>query len=64
MTGIARARASFLLIVTIRANETGEGIGMSVNLRAPIVLDSEQRIARQHVLSNGDYPVRQDLRAV
>ena len=57
--GVSAAEAIFLLIVTIRANPDGEGIVMTVNLRAPIVFDPATRLARQCVTSNQVYPVQQ-----
>ena len=57
--GVAVEDAVFLLIVTIRPNPEGEGILMSVNLRAPIVFNPASRLARQCVASNPSYPVQQ-----
>lgn len=57
--GVAVKDAVFLLIVTIRPNPEGEGILMSVNLRAPIVFNPVSRLARQCIASNPSYPVRQ-----
>ena len=57
--GVSPAEAVFLLIVTIRPNPKGEGIVMTVNLRAPIVFDPATRLARQCVTSNQIYPVQQ-----
>lgn len=45
-----------LLIVSFR-RESG-GVEMSANLRAPIVVDVGRKIGRQHVMSNGRYPIR------
>ena len=45
-----------LLIVSFRKGE--EGVEMSANLRAPIVVDVGRKIGRQHVMSNGRYPIR------
>lgn len=45
-----------VLIVTARAEP--EGTKLSVNLRAPILLDLNRRLARQVVLGNADLPVR------
>lgn len=53
---VAPADALTLLIVSIRKVE--EGVEMSANLRAPIVIDMQRRIGRQHVMSNGKYPIR------
>ena len=55
-TGIDRADASFLLIVTLRKEP--EGLSTTVNLRAPIVLDTERKVARQYVMPNGKYAIR------
>jgi len=57
--GVPVKDAVFLLIVTIRPNPEGEGILMSVNLRAPIVFNPTSRLARQCVTSNPSYPVQQ-----
>src|SRR3546814_132908 len=49
----------FLLIVTVRREK--EGSVMTVNLRAPIAVDTTRRQARQCVLSNNAYTVRHPL---
>ena len=58
-SGFLVSDALVLLIVTVR-QELGR-IATTVNLRAPIVLDAERRLARQIVLGNPDYPVRHPL---
>lgn len=55
----AAADACFLLIVTIRKEEGT--VRMTVNLRAPIVVDAARRVARQCVLSNNRYSIRHSL---
>jgi len=45
-----------LLIVAIR--RTADGVEMSANLRAPIIIDAKRRIGRQHIMANGRYPIR------
>ncbi len=57
--GIPLEEALFLLIVTMRPDPAGEGIIMTVNLRAPIVFSPRSRLARQCVSSNADYPLQQ-----
>jgi len=57
--GVAPQDAVLLLIVTIRKAE-GQ-VDMTVNLRAPIVLDVTRQSARQYVLSNTRYSIRQRL---
>lgn len=57
--GIGRERAIFLLIVTIRPDPSGQGIVMTVNLRAPLVFDPASRLARQCITANPAYPVQQ-----
>ena len=54
--GIAREDATFLLIVTLRKED--ERIVTTVNLRAPIILDTDRKIARQYVMPNGKYAIR------
>jgi flagellar assembly factor FliW len=60
--GIAEQDGVMLLIVSVR--RAGEEASVSVNLRAPIVVDVQNRRAWQFVLSNPAYPVRQDLAAL
>lgn len=50
------ADALTLLIVSVRRD--GEGIELTANLRAPVVIDAKRRVGRQHVMSNGAYPIR------
>ena len=50
------ADALTLLIVSVRRN--GEGIELTANLRAPVVIDTKRHVGRQHVMSNGAYPIR------
>jgi flagellar assembly factor FliW len=59
--GIDPKKACFLFVVTIRPSADGTGIDMTANLRAPIVFDQTTRLARQHVLANSQYPLRQPL---
>ena len=57
--GAAAEDAAFLLIVTLRKEK--DGIRVTANLRAPIVLDKARRIAGQYVLSNNRYSIRHAL---
>jgi len=56
MLSVAFENAAVLLIVATRriANKTQ----VSVNLRAPVIIDSASRTGWQHVLGNSRYPVR------
>ena len=56
---ISETSAAVLLIVTVR--QTGEGIDLSVNLRAPLILDTERHMCWQHVMQNNRYAVRHPL---
>lgn len=58
--GVARENAAFLLIVTMRRDEAGQ-VAMTANLRAPLLVDTVQRTARQHIFVSSDYPTRQTL---
>ena len=58
---IPPADAAILLVVTVRPNPEGDGIQMSVNLQAPIVLDANRQVAWQHVMPNEKYPVQHTL---
>jgi flagellar assembly factor FliW len=57
--GIAPADGAILLVVSVR--KSGEAVSISVNLRAPIVIDTANRHAWQHVLANPAYSVRHVL---
>lgn len=56
---IAREDIAALVIVTIR--RIAAEARVSVNLRAPIFIDTRERRGWQFVLSSGRYPVRQEL---
>lgn len=56
---MSREDAAILLLVTVRKD--ANGIAVTTNMRAPIVLDTCRRIARQYVLPNPKYPIRQPL---
>ncbi len=57
--GIPVEAAAFLLIVTLRQND--EDVSITVNLRAPVVVDVNRAIARQVVMANSSYPIQQPL---
>ena len=56
---IKRENSLILLIVTVRKAE--DTTSLTVNLRAPIVIDAEARRAYQYVMSNSAYPIQQEL---
>jgi flagellar assembly factor FliW len=57
--GVAPEQGAILLIVSIR--KSGEAAAVSVNLRAPLLLDPKRRVGWQHVLPNPEYSVRHTL---
>lgn len=57
--GIPVEAAAFLLIVTLR--QTEKGTSVTVNLRAPVVVDVNRALARQVVMANSSYPIQQPL---
>ena len=56
---VAPNEGATLLIVSVR--KVGEKPIISVNLRAPVVIDLKRRTAWQHVLANPEYSVRHTL---
>lgn len=56
---IAMDDLAIVLIVTVRRDDAGAHV--SVNLRAPILIDARRRIARQYVLPNNKYEIRHKL---
>ena len=63
--GVPAERAAVLLVVTRRPPlAAGDGAGqLFVNLRAPVLVDTERRIAVQCVLPSPGYSVRHPLAA-
>lgn len=59
--GVDRANSLVLLVVTVRAE--GEAVTMTANLRAPVIVDIEQHVARQVVMTSNRYPIRLPLAA-
>jgi len=59
--GIAAADLALMLIVTVR--RSGAGTEASVNLRAPLFVDTRRRLAWQVVQRDPDLPVRLVLHA-
>ncbi len=59
--GFVRDQIHVMFLCTIRPKDDGEGIDMWANIRAPILLDLEAQRARQYVLPNGRYSMRQPL---
>ncbi len=60
---IARENAAFLLITKIRRDNDGNPI-TSVNLRAPILVDMVNLVARQVVFSGDTYPMQLQIQGV
>ena len=46
-------------IVTLRPEP--EGVRFSINLKAPLLIDSRRQVGRQHVFASEAYPLRHDL---
>lgn len=56
---IAAEDLAIVLIVTVRRDD--DGAHVSVNLRAPVLIDTKRRVARQYVLPNNKYEIRHQL---
>lgn len=52
---------STTMLLVVATHRTTDGTYMSVNLRAPIFIDAQRRIASQYVLRNSKYPIRQPI---
>ena len=48
-----------IVLLVVATRQIGPTVQISVNLRAPVILDGANRTAYQHVLMNNRYPVRQ-----
>jgi flagellar assembly factor FliW len=56
---IEDAALAVLAIVTVRAE--AERVDLTVNLRAPLLVDTGRRLGYQHVLPDDSYPLRHPL---
>jgi len=56
---ISRERLAILLIVTVRRDDAGAHV--SVNMRAPLFIDTARNIGRQYVMPNNKYSIRHAL---
>jgi flagellar assembly factor FliW len=55
--GIQKNDGAVLLVVTLHRQEDGSDVGMSLNLRAPIIIDTARQAAFQYLLPEaGGYP--------
>ena len=59
--GYDRAAVTAIGIVTMRDDE--DGPVFTVNLKAPLLIDSRHRVGRQHVFASEKYPLRHPLQA-
>ncbi|WP_417805006.1 flagellar assembly protein FliW [Thalassospira lucentensis] len=53
--GVKRDQGAVLLIVTLHKSDDNADVSMSVNLRAPIILDTERQSAYQHNLPDAGH---------
>lgn len=51
--------AQFMVILTMY--DHGDGYYVTANMRAPILIDSVRRQARQHIMANKDYSTQQKV---
>ncbi|MEX2643004.1 MAG: flagellar assembly protein FliW [Acetobacterales bacterium] len=58
---IAEGELAVMLVVSVRSKDAGDGIDMSVNLQAPILIDTGRQTAWQCVLPNEAYAVQAPL---
>ena len=54
-------RANVIVLLVVSTRQIGAATQISVNLRAPVLLDGASQIAYQHVQMNNRYPVRHVL---
>jgi flagellar assembly factor FliW len=58
--GVKAEDCAILCILTVRQDETGKN-AVTLNLRAPVIVDSARKTAWQTVLNNARYPIRHPL---
>jgi flagellar assembly factor FliW len=49
-----------LALVTVRQDEAG-AVQFAINLKAPLLIDSERQVGHQHVFAGEAYPLRHEL---
>jgi len=59
--GIKKDEGAVLLIVTLHKPDDGGETSMSVNLRAPIIIDTSRQAAYQYLLPDASYSYHQTL---
>jgi flagellar assembly factor FliW len=52
---------AILLIVTVRPTGNGQNYAMSVNLQAPVIINTTRQIGWQHIMPHDKYPVQHDI---
>ena len=57
--GVEKENAALLLIVTVRKDT--EGVALTVNARAPVVVDTEHRKAAQYVMRSETYSIQHPI---
>lgn len=58
--GVKVEDCAILCILTVRQDEKGQN-AVTLNLRAPVLVDSARKMAWQSVLNNARYPIRHPL---
>jgi len=59
--GIEKPNAVMMLIVSVHRKTTS--VSLSVNLRAPLFIDTERKLAAQYVFTNNNYEIRHIIQA-
>lgn len=60
ITGVEEKDLAMLLIVSVQRHISGE-TKITTNLRAPIVVDANRKVAMQYVFPHNKYPIAYDL---
>tara|TARA_B100000609_G_scaffold83197_1_gene66325 strand:+ start:71 stop:544 length:474 start_codon:yes stop_codon:yes gene_type:complete len=58
-TGMASEDCQFLVILTLY--DQGESYYLTANMKAPVMVDTANRTARQHILTNKDYSTQHKI---
>lgn len=58
-TKMPAEHTQFLVILTMY--DHGDGYYVTANMRAPILVDSAKRVAKQHILTNKEYSTQQKI---
>jgi flagellar assembly factor FliW len=56
------AKTTEMLVILRMHKDDAESCYLTANIKAPILIDSEARVGRQHIMTNGEYTTQQAIK--